>query len=154
MLTSTTPEERDGAWKWLRFSAAASPGNSGGPLVDSSGRVLGIAIARSENENFNLALPLSVVDSFPDNVARLNDKRDYGLPIFNYTTWSIEDTTIRLPLSVPELRVKLIDEHVALDRKLLARLLTEQADKNVPPREGVRLSFAKSAEFYYTGNCL
>ena len=28
LLTSQTFEDRDGAWKWLRFSAAASPGNS------------------------------------------------------------------------------------------------------------------------------
>ena len=38
LLTSMTPEARDGKWKWLRFSAAASPGNSGGPLLDSQGR--------------------------------------------------------------------------------------------------------------------
>ena len=34
LLTSQTFEEENGEWKWLRFSAAASPGNSGGPLVN------------------------------------------------------------------------------------------------------------------------
>src|SRR5262249_9147885 len=37
LLTSLTPEAKDGKWKWLRFSAAASPGNSGGPLLDDQG---------------------------------------------------------------------------------------------------------------------
>ena len=29
IYTSDTPEEQDGQWSWLRFTAAASPGNSG-----------------------------------------------------------------------------------------------------------------------------
>jgi S1-C subfamily serine protease len=41
-----TPEARYGNWKWLRFSAAASPGNSGGPLLDSKGNVIGIVLRR------------------------------------------------------------------------------------------------------------
>ncbi len=59
LLTSETPEDQDGRWKWLRFSAAASPGNSGGPLLDSAGRVIGIVRAKSPNENLNYALPIS-----------------------------------------------------------------------------------------------
>ena len=38
LLTSRTDEQVDGKWKWIRFSAAASPGNSGGPLLDEQGR--------------------------------------------------------------------------------------------------------------------
>lgn len=58
LLTSETPEAQDGRWKWLRFSAAASPGNSGGPLLDADGRVIGIVLAKSPNENLNFALPI------------------------------------------------------------------------------------------------
>jgi len=39
VYTSDTPEEQSGQWRWLRFSAAASPGNSGGPLIDQAARV-------------------------------------------------------------------------------------------------------------------
>ncbi len=60
LLTSRTPEQQDGKWKWLRFSAAASPGNSGGPLLDAQGRVLGIVIAKSPNENLNFASPIEL----------------------------------------------------------------------------------------------
>jgi serine protease Do len=47
LFTSETPEAQDGRWKWIRFSAAASPCNSGGPLCDESGRVIGIVIGKS-----------------------------------------------------------------------------------------------------------
>src|SRR5262249_51241338 len=53
LLTSETPEDQSGRWKWLRFSAAASPGNSGGPLIDESGKVIGVVRAKSPNENLN-----------------------------------------------------------------------------------------------------
>jgi len=61
LLTSETPEQQDGRWKWLRFSAAASPGNSGGPLLDDAGRVIGIVRAKSPNENLNYAVPIEPV---------------------------------------------------------------------------------------------
>lgn len=60
LFTSETPEDQDGRWKWIRFSAAASPGNSGGPLLDASGNVIGIVIAKSPNENLNYALPIGI----------------------------------------------------------------------------------------------
>src|ERR1700690_154058 len=61
LFTSETPEEQDGNWKWIRFSAAASPGNSGGPLLDSSGNAIGIVLRKSQNENLNYSLPIGRV---------------------------------------------------------------------------------------------
>ena len=66
LLTSQTFEERNGAWKWLRFSAAASPGNSGGPLITPEGKVLGIITMKSPNENLNFALPFSETKKIPE----------------------------------------------------------------------------------------
>lgn len=136
VLTSRTSEERSGAWKWLRFSAAASPGNSGGPLVDSAGRVLGIAIARSENENYNLALPLEVVDSYPKNVAALNKKNPYGVPIFNYGVRVIEDAKVELPLDIATLKNTLMAARATETDKLLATLLAERKDALFPYAKG------------------
>jgi hypothetical protein len=63
VLTSFTPEEMDGRWRFIRFSAPASPGNSGGPLVDEEGRAIGVVLRKSETENLNYALPVQELDS-------------------------------------------------------------------------------------------
>lgn len=57
-LTSFTYEPIDGKWKDIRFSAAASPGNSGGPLLNINGEVVGIVTRKSSNENLNYAFPI------------------------------------------------------------------------------------------------
>ena len=61
LYTSDTPEDLDGRWQWLRFSAAASPGNSGGPLIDRDGKVVGVVLRKSPNENLNFALAIGQV---------------------------------------------------------------------------------------------
>lgn len=62
-VASFTPEPLDGAWKFIRYSAAASPGNSGGPLLDSAGRVVGVVVRRSGSENLNYAVPIAELDA-------------------------------------------------------------------------------------------
>ncbi len=54
LYTSDTPEEMNGEWKWLRFSAAASPGNSGGPLIDRKGRVIGVVLRKKSQRESQL----------------------------------------------------------------------------------------------------
>jgi serine protease Do len=80
LLTSRTPESQDGSWKWLRFSAAASPGNSGGPLLDAQGHVLGVVIAKSPNENLNYASPIELVLNGSDKSAIFNRRESFGMP--------------------------------------------------------------------------
>ena len=80
VLTSQTYETTNGEWKWLRFSAAASPGNSGGPLITPQGDVIGIITMKSENENLNYALPIAEVKNTEDNTGYANIPLYYGLP--------------------------------------------------------------------------
>lgn len=49
IYTSDTSEDRNGEWRWIRFSAVASPGNSGGPLLDKDGKVAGIRARTSRH---------------------------------------------------------------------------------------------------------
>jgi serine protease Do len=57
-VTSFVPEPVDGKWKYIRFTAPVSHGNSGGPLVDNEGRVLGVVIQMGAAENLNVAVPM------------------------------------------------------------------------------------------------
>jgi V8-like Glu-specific endopeptidase len=63
-LTSFTYEPIDGKWKNIRFSAAASPGNSGGPLLNLAGEVVGIVTMKSNSENLNYAFPIKEFMAF------------------------------------------------------------------------------------------
>lgn len=91
LYTSDTPEEQDGRWKWIRFSAAASPGNSGGPLLDHQGHVIGVVLRKSANENLNYAVPISrVVEA--KAAAAVDMRYSLKLPILQATdTMNMKD---------------------------------------------------------------
>ena len=108
LYTSDTPEERDGAWKWIRFSAAASPGNSGGPLLDRDGKLIGIVQRKSENENLNFALPIAEVLNAKDNLAVIDNKMTYGIDNMSMTKISDFRREIVLPKTYDDLNQELI----------------------------------------------
>lgn len=85
LYTSDTPEEIDGRWQWLRFSAAASPGNSGGPLVDRNGKVIGVVVRKSPNENLNFALAIGQVTEGSEETALLEGRSTYRMPLMKST---------------------------------------------------------------------
>lgn len=98
LYTSNTPEEEDGRWSWIRFSAATSPGNSGGPLVDAEGRVIGVVLRKSQNENLNFALPIAEVLEAPRDKADVRLKMLFRLDITDRTLQRTLDEKIDLPL--------------------------------------------------------
>ncbi len=102
VYTSDTPEELNGEWKWLRFSAAASPGNSGGPLIDQAGRVVGVVLRKSESENLNYALPMARVTASKDGEGRLGGRVPIRLPIFDASETLDIDLKVALPAAPPE----------------------------------------------------
>lgn len=105
LLTSKTPEQRNGEWDWLRFSAAASPGNSGGPLVTSKGNVIGIVTMKNSSENLNYALPVSEITKVPDNTGVISMEMYYNLPnIMTQRFYHTLDSTISLPKPINEVR--------------------------------------------------
>jgi serine protease Do len=113
LYTSATDEDQDGRWKWIRFSAAASPGNSGGPLLDSDGKVIGIVIGKSPNENLNFSLPIARVLEAEDHKAKFEQRMLTSLPYMHGTyTYTFQDA-FTLPLTWPAF--------VAAYQSLLAR---------------------------------
>ncbi|MDU0354462.1 serine protease [Paraglaciecola aquimarina] len=75
ILTSFTYEPIDGKWKNIRFSAAASPGNSGGPLLNLAGEVVGIVTRKSSNENLNFAFPIKEFNTFSSKQAEFYETK-------------------------------------------------------------------------------
>lgn len=78
VLSSFTFEPDFGEWKNIRFSAPASPGNSGGPLVNGQGKVLGIIQAKSENENLNYAYPINLLSEVATQKAKVKAKQHFS----------------------------------------------------------------------------
>jgi serine protease Do len=97
LYTSDTPEEEDGRWNWIRFSAATSPGNSGGPVVDRDGRVIGVVLRKSENENLNYALPIAEVLNAGRAKGEVRAKIMFRLEITDRTLQKTLDEKIDLP---------------------------------------------------------
>lgn len=120
LYTSATDEDQDGRWKWIRFSAAASPGNSGGPLLDGDGKVIGIVIGKSPNENLNFSLPIARVLEAEDHKAKFEQRMLTSLPYIHGTyTYSFQDA-FTLPLTWPAF--------VAAYQSVLARHTDEARD--------------------------
>lgn len=105
IYTSQTFEDTNGEWKWLRFSAAASPGNSGGPLVNSDGNVLGIITMKSMNENLNYALPITEIKNVPDNKGVINLPSYYRMPNIEFEKfYHVYNYTIDLPKTIGQVQ--------------------------------------------------
>lgn len=102
LYTSSTPEVENGRWKWMRFSAAASPGNSGGPLLDAHGNVIGVVLMKSPNENLNYALPMADVLAAPDNLAEMDKRIGYGFDVFDDSLNNSLKATFALPKTLPD----------------------------------------------------
>ena len=101
LLTSMTPEEQDGRWKWLRYSAATSPGNSGGPLLNLRGQVIGVVIGKSPSENLNYALPIAHVMS-AESAAMADSRFPLRVPMLRDTFSANFQAKFALPLPLAE----------------------------------------------------
>jgi tetratricopeptide (TPR) repeat protein len=131
LYTSNTPEDEKGEWKWIRFSAAASPGNSGGPLLDKDGKVIGIVLLKSQNENLNYALPIAEVLDAKENLAVVYKKMKYFLDNTYVTKTNTLKKEIILPKSYQELNQELTEGTNWFTYNLLRSLFKE--NKNIFP---------------------
>lgn len=77
-LIGTTPEPLNGSWLFLRSSADVNSGNSGGPLLDAQGRVLGVVIARKDN----ISVSLPMAEARATGQARFFRRMTYGFSLF------------------------------------------------------------------------
>jgi len=149
LYTSDTPEEEDGEWKWMRFSAAASPGNSGGPLLDKEGQVVGIVLRKSASENLNIALPIAEVVDAKENRATIHKKLKYFLDNMDMTKMDTLKAEFTLPKSYQELNQELVDTVNRFSGKLLQALLAENRDNLFPNGKGSAILLQKNSTAHF-----
>jgi serine protease Do len=95
-VASFTPEEDDGEWNYIRFSSPASPGNSGGPLIDFKGRVVGVVTKKSSNENLNYATPIKELATLSKNTGVFYIKNS-SATYMNYSLEKVWNYNAKLP---------------------------------------------------------
>ncbi|MDZ4662239.1 MAG: trypsin-like peptidase domain-containing protein [Pseudomonadota bacterium] len=97
--------------KFLRYSAAASPGNSGGPLVDEQGKIIALVFAKNQSENYNLGTDVLelregfkkfVLDQTPKKVLNIGGGVDYYRGVTDQRVALIYGLGYPIPLSVDE----------------------------------------------------
>ena len=136
LYTSDTPEDQDGRWKWIRFSAAASPGNSGGPLLDKDGKVIGIVVMKSPSENLNYALPIGEVLKAPDNLALIDKRLNYQPGFFDTPQTAIFKQQFALPKSFADFSATYLKFGDAFADEQLKALRDKNADELFPHGSG------------------
>lgn len=137
-VASFTDEREYGLWKDIRFSSPTSPGNSGGPLLNLAGEVVGVIVKAPRSENYNIAVPISELD-------HLTDKAEFYLrnvraDIDGTDERILRDWSFSLPLPAPvaEVAEKAQASLDAFYRKLDVELTEKVKDKNFPKGERFR----------------
>jgi hypothetical protein len=109
LVLGTTPEEDSGRWDLLKTSADGNPGNSGGPLVTSDGKVVALVTARKDNILYSL--PSSVILNTARSSLHYRLKLTYGHLILANRATNIFETELSLPQPYAGIREKLTAEY-------------------------------------------
>jgi len=150
LLNSETKETEEGEWDYLRFSAAASPGNSGGPLLNEKGDIIGIVLRKSEDENLNYALPISEVLNAKDNTARYHKFHQYNLLITSKKYGPEKyDKEVKLPMGYKELRKELVKIEYDFSLSMINKFIEKYKDTMFPNGEGSYNLFHRKYSIYF-----
>jgi len=128
----------------MRFSAAASPGNSGGPLMDKDGNVVGIVLRKSENENLNYALPIKEMVKAKDNVATLDSMLIYRIDNMPFTSRDTLAENTKLPMDYKKLGDVLMAQMKKFSTSLLDKLVRENKKEIFPNGKGSDVLLSRS----------
>lgn len=144
-VASFTLEREYGKWKDIRFTSPASPGNSGGPLLNLNGKVVGLIVKKNESENYNISVPIAELNNLTNQAEFHLRNLTLGLVGVEETiteNWSFQ-TTLPAPFAEVALKAqKSLDKHM----KLLGDDLVKRVeDKNFPKGERFR-SYLRNQE--------
>ena len=136
-VSSFTPEHVEGLWNFIRFSSPTSPGNSGGPLVNSKGLVVGIVVMKNNAENLNFALPVDELKNISTERAeffRQGLKIEDGIQMVE-NDWKV---SFPLPGDLKTLREKSIASKSIFYRELLEKFKVKYAGVSFPTHHRFR----------------
>lgn len=75
----SNPDQMMGGDKYIQTDAAVNPGNSGGPMVDFEGNLLGVVVAKFDQaDNMGFAVPVEKLLSALEHVNELTDSFSFG----------------------------------------------------------------------------
>ena len=137
-VSSLRKDPATGAIAMVQLTGDMQPGNSGGPVVDSAGRVVAIAVAIIKDTRINFAVPADKIKPILDG--RL-DESTYGEPF-------AENNQIKLPAKFecldPLGRVQTLRIEVWAGNRGPARPSSYQQPQGVPgdgPRQSVTINY-------------
>ncbi len=91
IISGETEDINDPTIKHIRFSAAASPGNSGGPLLNSKGEIVALVSRKNMSENYNIGIHFRDLKRERDSVV---NEKVYKTTQFNSKYSDLNITTI------------------------------------------------------------
>ena len=91
IISGETEDINDPSIKHIRFSAAASPGNSGGPLLNSKGEIVALVSRKNMSENYNIGIHFRDLKRERDSVV---NEKVYKTTQFNSKYSDLNITTI------------------------------------------------------------
>jgi hypothetical protein len=97
LILGTVPEADSGRWDLLKSSADGNPGNSGGPLVTSDGKVVAVVIALRENILYSV--PSDVILNDQRTILPFRVKFTFGHLILANNYNNTFETEVSLPLN-------------------------------------------------------
>lgn len=105
-VIGTLPEPLRGAWNLLKSSAGVNPGNSGGPLVDPQGRVVGVVLGKKDNICYSL--PTDELKAVKPDTAAFFNKVTFSFALVPEKSKALDRAfDLPLPRSYPELKKEL-----------------------------------------------
>ena len=137
-VASFTPEREYGKWKDIRFTSPASPGNSGGPLLNLQGHVVGLIVKKNQSENYNIAVPINELKNLgKDAEFRIRNVRVgiYGVDDTLSRDWSF---SVPLPAAVKDIATSAQNDLNGHWVTLFEDLTKKVKERNYPKGERFR----------------
>ncbi|WP_243300665.1 S1 family peptidase [Geothrix oryzisoli] len=140
-VIGTLPEPLRGAWNLLKSSAGVNPGNSGGPLVDPQGRVVGLV--QGKKDNICYSLPTEELKAVKANTAAFFNKFTFAFALLPEKSKAL-DRAFNLPLPRPytELRKELAARADAFNTQAMDDLFTSLGADLFPGGEASEAAIA------------